>query len=115
MTSKEIVEILTANNSDGEEKLQLRQKNVQILEKNINEGNPKEVTGKDGEDAFVNQNFREKDKTNNFSIESAKNCKWTKIIKEPKAVEFQKNICSENYAKAIIFHFMIYFSKSVIL
>ena len=48
------------------------------------------VIGKDGEDAFVNQNFCEKDKTNNFSIESAKNCKWTKIIKKPKAVEFQK-------------------------
>ena len=48
------------------------------------------MTEKDGEDAFVNQNFSEKDETNDFCIESVKNCTWTKIIKEPKAVEFQK-------------------------
>ena len=53
---------------------------MQILEKNINEGDPEviieEVTGKDGEDAFVNKNFSEKDETNNFCIESAENCNY---------------------------------------
>ena len=92
---------------------------MQILEEDVNEGNPEvvieEVTGKDGEDAFFNQNFCEKDEKNNFSIESPKNCKWTKIIKKPKGVEFQKQhllgkLC-EGY---MIFYFMIYFYKSVI-
>ena len=94
LTTDEIVEILTADNSDGKEELQLDEKDLQILEENINEGNPKvvteEVTGKDSENAFVNQNFSEKDETNDFCIESSENCKWTKIIKEPKAADFQK-------------------------
>ena len=42
----------------------MHEKDVQILEENINEGNPEvdieEVTGNDGEDAFTNQHFSEK-------------------------------------------------------
>ena len=72
--------------------MQIDKKDVQISEENINEDNPEvvieEVTGKDGEDAFINPNFSEKNETNDLCIESAENCKWTKIIKEPKAVEF---------------------------
>ena len=95
LTTDEIVEILTADNNNGEEELQLNKKDVQILEKNMNEGKSevrsyRESNRKRCEDAFVNQNFSEKDKTNDFCIKSAENCKWTKIIKEPKAVKFQK-------------------------
>ena len=119
LTTDEIVEILTADNSDGEDELQLDEKDVQILEENINEGNPevvrKQVTGKDGEDAFVNQTFSEKDKTNDFCIESPKNRKWIKNIKKLKLFNFKNNNCWENYAKAMIFQLMIYFSKSMIL
>ena len=68
---------------------------MQILEKSMNEGNSevrsyRESNRKKYEDAFVNQNFSEKDETNDFCIKSAENCKWTKIIKKPKAVKFQK-------------------------
>ena len=76
LTTDEIVEILTADNSDGEDELQLDEKDVQILEENIDEGNPEvvivEVTGKEGEDAFFNQNFSENVKLIIFALKVLK-------------------------------------------